>query len=482
MIKAITEYLKSNRVLHSLRFVVFFVIVVLTIIISSICKSSFIKSYKNQAISLKQSNITRQLDVLARHLIANNYRNASSSSIVEDEILELSELTLGRILVIDSTRKVIIDSKGENAQVYEVPEEVLLCFDGQSYYAQDKNAMRIAVPLEEFSYEDNSKMVTGVVFIDVPLSDIQNNISKLNKKMLLNQFIMIVIVAGIGYIVSCLIVRPLISLTDAIESVASFEEGDITASTYQETEGIVTSFNAQRARLKVLDDSRQEFVSNVSHELRTPITSMKVLADSLLLMEDAPIEMYRDFMNDITEEIDRENSIITDLLALVNMDKGKEGLNIDTVDCCEMIELIIKRLTPIADQNDVEIIFDYEEPVIADMDDVKMTLALTNLVENGIKYNIPGGYVRIQVEVDHQFVIFTIEDSGIGMPEEALGHIYERFYRVDKSHSKEIGGTGLGLPITRKIILLHRGSISVSSVEDEGTIFTVKIPAVVRSN
>lgn len=476
MIKAITEYLKSHRGFRSLKLIVLLVIIFITLFVSGMTKSAFVKAYKEQALSTKKSNITRQLDVLRRHLIANNYRSESSTDLVDDEILELSELTLGRILLIDTTHSVVKDSKGENALSYTVPEEVLSCFDGQEYYSEDKNSMLIAVPIEEFSFEDNSKMVTGVLFIEAPLDDIHDNISKLSRKLFLFQFLLLISVTVVGNGIACVIVRPLRSLTEAIESVASFEEGDITASTYQETEGIVTAFNAQRARLKVLDDSRQEFVSNVSHELRTPIASMKVLADSLLLMDDAPIEMYKDFMNDITEEIDRENSIITDLLALVNMDKGKEGLNKETIDCGEMIELIIKRLTPIANQEDVDILFDYNEPIMADIDDVKMTLALTNLVENSIKYNHPGGYVRIILDHDHQFVIFKIKDSGIGIPEEAIGHIYERFYRVDKSHSKEIGGTGLGLPITRKIILLHRGSISVSSKVGKGTTFTVKIP------
>lgn len=479
MIKVIKEYIKNHRSLRSLKLQLFVLFLLTAIIVSIFVSNSFIKSYKEQAINDKQSAITRQLKVLARHLISNDYKSQESKSLVEDEIQELSELTLGRIIVIDVNRSVVSDSKGRNAEAYKVPEWAYQCFGGGDYYETGKNNITIAVPLEEYSYEDGSRDITGVLIIEAPTTDIKSALSSINGKVFKYQFLILLLVGIVGYAVAKVLVLPLTRLTEAIESVASFEEGDITASTYQETEGIVNAFNAQRSRLKVLDDSRQEFVSNVSHELRTPITSMKVLADSLLLMEDAPIEMYRDFMQDITEEIDRENSIITDLLALVNMDKGKEGLNIETADCCEMIELIIKRLTPIANQNDVDIIFNYEQPVYADIDVVKMTLALTNLVENGIKYNQPGGYVQIFVDIDHQFIVFTIEDSGMGIPEEAIGHIYERFYRVDKSHSREIGGTGLGLPITRKIILLHRGSITVDSQVGEGTVFTVKIPAVV---
>ena len=112
----------------------------------------------------------------------------------------------------------------------------------------------------------------------------------------------------------------------------------------------------------------------------------------------------------------------------------------------------------------------------AEIDEVKLMLAFSNLVENGIKYNVDDGWVKVVLDADHQFFTMEISDSGIGMPAEALDHIYERFYRVDKSHSREIGGTGLGLAITKSAILMHRGSITVSSEEGKGTTFVVKIP------
>ena len=114
--------------------------------------------------------------------------------------------------------------------------------------------------------------------------------------------------------------------------------------------------------------------------------------------------------------------------------------------------------------------------VIAEVDEVKMSLILTNLVENAIKYNIEQGTVEVTLDADHQFFTIQVSDTGIGIPEECMEQIYERFYRVDKSHSREIGGTGLGLAITRNAVLLHRGSIKAESREGEGTTFTVKIP------
>ena len=235
------------------------------------------------------------------------------------------------------------------------------------------------------------------------------------------------------------------------------------------------AFNQLLGRMKVLDDSRQEFVSNVSHELKTPLTSMKVLADSLLAQPDAPAEMYREFLQDITAEIDRENQIITDLLSLVKMDKKAVDLNVSAININELTELICKRLRPIARKKDVEVVFESVRPVVAEVDEVKMTLIMTNLVENAIKYNKDHGWVKVILDADHQYFTFEVSDSGIGIPEEALAHICERFYRVDKSHSREIGGTGLGLAITRSAVLMHRGAIKVFSTVGEGTIFNLSL-------
>ena len=124
----------------------------------------------------------------------------------------------------------------------------------------------------------------------------------------------------------------------------------------------------------------------------------------------------------------------------------------------------------------MEVVFESMRPVVAEVDEVKLTLIMTNLVENAIKYNREHGWVKVELDADHQFFTFRVSDSGLGIPEDALAHIYERFYRVDKSHSREIGGTGLGLAITRGAVLMHRGAITVTSVEGEGSSFTVKIP------
>lgn len=273
---------------------------------------------------------------------------------------------------------------------------------------------------------------------------------------------------------------PIKKLSDEISDIKDgFGKEQLDVDDYAETAIISRNFNELMSGMKVMDESRQEFVSNVSHELKTPLTSMKVLADSINSMGDeAPIEMYREFMGDITSEIDRETKIINDLLSLVKMDKSAATLNIESVNINDLLEQIMKRLQPIADKQQVELVLESFRPVTAEIDEVKLTLAFTNLIENAIKYNDneTGGYVHVSLNADHQYFYLKVEDNGIGIPEESLEHIYERFYRVDKSHSREIGGTGLGLAITRSSILMHRGAIKAHSVMGEGTTFDVRIP------
>ena len=269
-------------------------------------------------------------------------------------------------------------------------------------------------------------------------------------------------------------VRPLKELSRK----AALGEGTLTqrAGTYTEVRGVAAAMEGLGRELKTLGDSREEFVSNVSHELKTPLTSMKVLADALLAQEDAPPELYREFLQDITREIERENDIISDLLSLVKMDRQAPDVHFQNTDINDLLEQTLKRLRPIAEEKNVDLVLESFRPVWAEVDEVKLSLACTNLVENAIKYNRPGGFVHVSLNGDHKYFYIKVSDSGIGIPEEDQPRIFERFYRVDKSHSQEIGGTGLGLAIARSAVLLHRGSIKVYSTPGEGTTFTLRIP------
>ena len=234
--------------------------------------------------------------------------------------------------------------------------------------------------------------------------------------------------------------------------------------------------NPELAKLERKLEKAEEYAGNAAHELKSPLASMKVLADSLLLQEDAPVELYKEFMGDMSEEIERENKIINDLLSLVKMDKTANTMNIKSENMNELIEKILKRLRPIAATRNIELVYESFRPVTTEVDEMKISLAISNLVENAIKYNKENGWVHVSLNADHKNCYIEVADSGIGIPAEAQEHIFERFYRVDKSHSREIGGTGLGLAIARSAVVMHRGAIKVFSQPSEGTTFTVRIP------
>ena len=142
----------------------------------------------------------------------------------------------------------------------------------------------------------------------------------------------------------------------------------------------------------------------------------------------------------------------------------------------ELLELLLKRIRPIAEKRNIEIVFESMREVLAEIDEVKISLAFTNLIENAVKYNVDDGWVRVTLDADHKFFYVKVADSGVGIPEDCQDQVFERFYRVDKARSRETGGTGLGLAITRNAILMHKGAINLYSKPGEGTTFTVRIP------
>ncbi len=319
--------------------------------------------------------------------------------------------------------------------------------------------------------------IDDVVILAVSLSDWENENVYLSYRANIVVCIFLIFALICAFVVASLSVRDTKKLSKRLTSVkdgflAEIDDDGI----WHEASVLTGDFNEIFSKFQALEESRQEFVSNVSHELKTPITSMKVLSESILMQENVPAETYREFMNDIVLEIDREAQIISDLLTLVKTERDSDSLNIENVDINELMEIILKRLTPLAQKRNIEIIFESFREVFADIDKVKFTLAISNLIENGIKYNVDGGKIRVSLNADHKNLYIKVADTGVGIPEDCIDHIFERFYRVDKARSRDTGGTGLGLAISRNIIIMHKGTINVYSEPGKGTTFTVKVP------
>lgn len=461
--------------LKSLKFRIFLLIILFGIAPTFLLRTGILSVYEKRAVNTRTVDITSQAKLLASQIVANNYLQDTSSKNITTQLDQLSTIYDGRVMLIDSSFTIVKDTYALDEQKTILSEEVMQAYNGETVqkYDADNHYIEMTFPM----HDESGKNVIGVMLVSVSTDSIAAPLAILKQYALMIQFLVAVIVVIAGFAVSTAFVRPFRRLTKSIKDVQDGYEADfISVNSYSETETMSAACDEMLRRLQTLDESRQEFVSNVSHELKTPLTSMKVLADSLMGQEDIPVELYREFMTDIGAEIDRENKIINDLLSLVKMDKSAGNINITSVQINELLERIMKRLRPIAQKQNVELVMESFRPVVAEVDEVKLTLALTNLIENAIKYNNPDGWVHVSLNADHQNFFVTVEDNGIGIPKEAQNRIFERFYRVDKSHSREIGGTGLGLAIARNAIIMHRGAIKVHSMEGEGTTFTVRIP------
>lgn len=488
-IRKLIETIRQKMPLKSLRLRIFAMVLIMGIVPGFIVGMGIIQNYEDRAVEQRSAAVQNQLKIVANHLISNNYfENYRSDApvyrttreVTNAELEMLSNLYEGRVMIIDSNFKVVKDTYGISEGKIMISEEVIKCFQGEniSHYDPDHGYIEMTTPISDTTVDVVGKTnVKGVMLTSISNSSIVTMIEVLHRRVIIIETLLLLVVLTLAIVVSVMMTRPFNHITEAIKDVnAGYTDESISVPDYVETVHIVDAFNQLLRRMRALDESRQEFVANVSHELKTPMTSVKVLADSLLAQPDTPAELYREFMEDIVSEIDRENRIITDLLALVKLDKKSKDMSIASLNINDLVELILKRLRPIARKKDVEVVFESMRAVVAEVDEVKMTLIMTNLVENAIKYNKDHGTVKVELDADHQYFTFKVTDSGIGIPEDALAHICERFYRVDKSHSREIGGTGLGLAITKSAVLMHRGTLTVDSVEGEGSTFTVKIP------
>lgn len=234
------------------------------------------------------------------------------------------------------------------------------------------------------------------------------------------------------------------------------------------------AFNDLTHRLDVSESKRQRFVSDASHELKTPLASIKLLSDSIL-QNDMDPETVKEFVGDIGNEADRLNRMSQKLLLLAKTEDTAED-DFEIVQIAPTIMRVVKMLSMIAQKQNIEIHTDltHDSPILIQEDDLYQIIF--NLVENGIKYNVPNGNLYITLERSDDTAIIRIRDTGVGISQDALSHIFERFYRVDKARSRKSGGSGLGLSIVRILVERNRGSIHVDSEPGSGTEFTVEFP------
>ncbi len=475
------KLLKRSVVFKSLKFRIFIIVLLVGLIPSSVMRALLIKSYVSRAVNQRITDITNQCNILCGRLFEAGYLDDTKDELINDELSLLSNLYDGRVLIIDDDFRIIKDTYDMSVGRTMVSKEVIACLNGSSNmnrYDPEYGYVEITVPVT-----DRTGVIRGAMVASGSTDYIKTNSVNLNHRAWIIEITVGIFVLVIAYALSSTLLLPFDRVRSAISSakegyISELKRVDVPD--YTETGEIMDAFYLLLDQIREADEAREEFVANVSHELKTPLASMKVLSDSIRNEENVPVEMYREFMNDIAQEVDRENQIITDLLEIVRLEKQKQAEKVVTgpADLDELLSETVKMLEPLAQKRGIGLTYEKLKDVTADVDRLKLSQALMNIVENAIKYNKDFGWVKITLDRDIQFAIITISDSGIGIPEESVGRIFDRFYRADKSHSDEIKGNGLGLAIARSTILLHKGSVRVKSIEGEGSTFTVKIPLI----
>ncbi len=437
-------------------------------------------SHWKRCYDSRLESMREQGTALAGQIAQNGYLQQQLQPEVTAQLQTLATMLSGRIMLINGSLVTVKDTAGREEGKTMISEEAICAMRGEvkTYYNETEGVAEMVLPIVLGASAESTGQVIGVMVLESSLADVltEQEAFRNNMSVLFFSTALVLLVVALG--LSGGMTKPLHTLAEGIEQVTENLDSTqvIEAGSFSEVRQIGDAVGRMMERMAATEKSRQEFVSNVSHELKTPLTAIKVLSDSLILEPDVPIEMYREFITDINAEIDREAQIVNDLLALVKLDKTAGELNIAEVNINELLEIILKRLKPLALKRGIEMVFESYRTVLAEVDQVKVSLVFTNLIENAIKYNRDGGRVMVSLNADHKYFYVKVEDTGVGIPEEEQGLVFDRFYRVDKARSRETGGTGLGLSITKSAVQMHKGSVKVQSIPGVGSIFTVRIP------
>jgi len=391
-----------------------------------------------------------------------------------------------RVIFIDADAKVLFDTSKSSNIVGKtmLEEQVARALEGkesvENTSENERPYITVAVPVK------NSGAIVGVIYLQDSAEDMVLYQNQIKHSLYTLSGIICVIVGLLSLWLSNIFTNPISSIKSKIKDMSEKKtRKTIEYSGVMEITELVDEFNKMVDQLNIVEERRQQFVSNASHELKTPLSSIKLICDSIIQNPDVEREMITEFLCDMNDEVDRLTRITNKLLSLTKMDASAEEsemIEYSVINLKGLIRRIIKSLKPLAEEKKIKMEVFMPEDVYATVDADKLWEAIYNIVDNSIKYSAEGGWVYVEMYRDKQEVYITVADNGIGMQEEETEKIFDRFYRVDKARARETGGTGLGLSIALSSVELHSGKIFVESHEGEGSLFRIIIPTVSQSS
>ena len=442
--------------------ITFLVLLLLNLYCSEISQTLFNKS--------KETAMIEKCQLASDEIAGLEVINAST---VANAVKEMVSLKVSRLIVTDQSARVLYDSLNAEPDYYALFPEILCAMEGNdvffSQYHDGVIQSHAATPIVSY------RTTLGCVYMMEYDTDQGSLIQSLQHTVLRITLILEIVVILFSFIFSKTYSY---RLRKIMNSMRIIQQGDYTHKLklggHDELSFLGDEFNDLTERLQTSEQKRSRFVSDASHELKTPLASIKLLTDSIL-QNDMDMETVREFVGDIGNEADRLTRTTGKLLSLTKVD-GQLTEDCEIINMAPTVERVVRMLSGIAQQNHITIESDLSEdsPVLILEDDLYQIAF--NLIENGIKYNVSGGKLAVKLMRQEENAILQVSDTGMGIPEDALSHIFERFYRVDKARSRATGGSGLGLAIVRAIVLRNRGEITVDTEVGKGTVFTVSFP------
>ena len=433
---------------------------------------------QNMVFSAKEASLKRQALAIGSAL-------AVSEVLTEDGVAQAMELLDDmqgtRVLVTNESGLILYDSSTLEKRTgdYAITAEVVKDLRGEdvcrSEYRQGAFRTRVAVPTV---YRG---VTLGAVYLYEYDTEQAEVLLSIQSTLRYISVVICVVALVAALILSKALTRNTSRLLGGIRSVREGEYNHrIEVKGKDEMAQLAMEFNELTDRLQTIEEVRRRFVSDASHELKTPLASILLLADSILQNSSVDMETVREFVSDIGEEADRLTRISQRLLALSRLDARLQRERVP-VDVGQVVEKVGHMLLPLAHSAQVELRYQLQPHcmVLATQDDLYQVAF--NLMENAVKYNQPGGSVTVEVAREEYWITLTVQDTGVGIPEEDLLRVFDRFYRVDKARSREAGGTGLGLSIARDTARLHGGDIMAQRGPDGvGARFTARFPRIVE--
>jgi two-component system, OmpR family, phosphate regulon sensor histidine kinase PhoR len=478
--------MKKIQTKITLTYVLLAVIVVLSLgAISSVRIEAF---FKDRLVS-HLSTLANIVALLIEH------ENVPDILLIDGRIRSLAEVESVRISVISSDGTVLIDSDVPYESIdnvenhFDRPEVREAVGKGIGVHTRRSETVQrdFMYVARRVNLDSSSAVLANIYIIRVaaPLDDMQHDINEIRYIIFIAGLIVLLIVVGVSFFISRQITKPLVDLARSVEEIREgnldkhieVTTDDEIAMVARTVNGLVEKLRADIGRMTKLEKYRSEFLGNVSHELRTPIFSLQGFIETLLngAVDDPAVN--RDFLRKAYTHAARLNTLLNDLINISQIESGEMKMSFHSFPVREFLDSVVKEMSPVAEQNHVMLKMKTpsQNDVYAYGDKQRLFQVMRNLIQNAVAYNKPYGEVIVSYERLTDSIRISVSDSGIGIAEEHLPRIFERFYRVDRDRSREVGGTGLGLSIVKHIVEAHKSSVNVKSTPGKGSVFSFQL-------